>query len=83
MEIVESIKSIESVDLVYLGKMVENGSEVQIESIGWNGGWPAGSNKTKANSAQFGLNCGYAGLWAWQYIKIFAAHRKNCVRNSS
>ena len=27
---------------------------------GW--GWPAGSNETKANSAQFGLNWGLAGL---------------------
>ena len=27
---------------------------------GW--GWPAGSNETKANSAQFGLNWGLVGL---------------------
>ena len=32
--------------------------------VGWvgGGGWPAGSNETKANSAQFGLNLGLAGL---------------------
>ena len=30
--------------------------------VGWvGGGWPAGSNETKANSAQFGLNLGLAG----------------------
>ena len=29
---------------------------------GGGGGWPAGSNETKANSAQFGLNLGLAGL---------------------
>ena len=26
------------------------------------GGWPSGSNETKANSAQFGLNWGLAWL---------------------
>ena len=28
----------------------------------WGSGWPAGSNETKTNSAQFGLNWGLTGL---------------------
>ena len=32
------------------------------EAMWWGWGWPAGSNETKANSAQFGLNWGLAGL---------------------
>ena len=35
----------------------------KINYHGWVGvGWPAGSNETKANSAQIGFNWGLAGL---------------------
>ena len=38
---------------------------------GW--GWVAGSNETKANSAQFGLNCGLVGLSLAIFVTISAA----------